>query len=342
MAIQYYNDILVGAGTQIDLGGTGGAFIASGAVIGTTVQLPTAAAAISGFGVGHHVNVQGEVFGYGNAILLGENLNTAYQNTLVVGKSGYVGSAVSYAAFIGGTAARVQNDGVIEGRIGLGMHASGADEHSVIRNSGSIRGEEIGITITTMSTFEVVNDGRIEGAHALTATGGTIEVFNNGLFVGGIELAGGADIYDGREGRTKGVVEMGGGADTLRGGFYTDQFRGGAGADVMSGGKGDDVFLFADIVDSGTAAADRDLISDFRRSEHDRLDFSGIDTVPGGGDDAFTFIGHGAFRSDDAEIRFAYKGGSTLVHIDTDTDRAAEMTIELKGHIGFSASDFVL
>lgn len=149
---------------------------------------------------------------------------------------------------------------------------------------------------------------------------------------------GGADrLYGGNSSDT---LTGGEGADTLNGGDDDDTLEGGAGRDRLQGGDGDDVFVFASLSDSGTTKATRDVISDFVQGE-DTIDLSGIDAISGGLDDAFTFIGAGAFSGTAGELR-AVGGTNTLVSADVNGDAVADFTVLLNGTHVLQGSDFVL
>ena len=105
--------------------------------------------------------------------------------------------------------------------------------------------------------------------------------------------------------------------------------------------SGADVFVFASLADSGTTKATRDLIVDFVQGE-DTFDLSGIDAVTGGGDDAFTFIGTGAFSGTAGELRAVALGPNTLVSADVNGDAAADFTVLVTGNHVLLGSDFVL
>ncbi len=122
--------------------------------------------------------------------------------------------------------------------------------------------------------------------------------------------------------------------DSLIGGFGDDKLNGGAGADRLEGGQGRDTFVFTnDDVDGST-----DRIVDFSRGS-DKIDLSGIDAIAGtNANDAFSFIGSGAFTSHAGELRFA--GG--FVYGDVDGDGVADFTIQVSGTTVLTAADFVL
>ncbi len=61
-----------------------------------------------------------------------------------------------------------------------------------------------------------------------------------------------------------------------------------------------------------------------------------------GGNQAFAFIGSGAFTNVAGQLRYAKQSGTTYVEGDTDGDGAADFVIALTGTLNLVASDFVL
>jgi len=122
-----------------------------------------------------------------------------------------------------------------------------------------------------------------------------------------------------------------------------DTFYGAGGSDFMVGGRGADTFLYKSLTDS--ARDNVDQISDFSQAEGDKIDLSAIDadTVTAG-DQAFTFIGTGAFSNTAGELRYVYVEDSdnTYIGIDGDGDGSAEFLIMLFGNIELTAADFAL
>ncbi len=168
----------------------------------------------------------------------------------------------------------------------------------------------------------------------------------------------GADILSGHNGRD--ILRGGSGADFLHGGRGNDDLRGGAGgdrikggdgkdviqgcmgADVLTGGRGADVFVYVDRDESGTGIATRDTITDFTRGI-DRIDLSAIDADPlTAQDDAFVFLGRGGFDGHLGDLRFSRGYGRTVVKMDLDGDKVADMTIVLTGGHDLHAGDFIL
>ena len=122
------------------------------------------------------------------------------------------------------------------------------------------------------------------------------------------------------------LLTGGSGNDTLLGGAGSDTLSGGLGADKLTGGSGADTFLF-----SSTAAADGDVVVDFKGSQGDMIDLRGIDAkATQDGDQAFSFIGSRAFSLGlEGQLRFS--GG--LIQGDVNGDGAADFQIQCAGSI---------
>lgn len=136
-------------------------------------------------------------------------------------------------------------------------------------------------------------------------------------------------------------LDGGDGADTLIGGTADDILIGGAGndrldgnggRDTATGGAGADTFVYDAVGDSAADAATRDRITDFTRGE-DRIDLSGVGSS--------RFVGTAAFSGVAGEVRSTSSGGVTLVELDRNGDRVADVQIELTGTLALASSDFV-
>lgn len=126
------------------------------------------------------------------------------------------------------------------------------------------------------------------------------------------------------------------GRDRLNGGLGNDLIDGGEGRDHLFGGAGRDVFIFR------TAAEARgDTIGDFH-SRTDKIDFSGIDAIAGGRDDAFHWLGAAKFTGEAGELRYERHGHDVIVSADLDGDRKADFTITLDDIAHVRGSDFLL
>jgi hypothetical protein len=139
-----------------------------------------------------------------------------------------------------------------------------------------------------------------------------------------------------------GLALTGNGADNMivgRGG--SDTLNGGAGRDDMTGGAGADRFVFQALSDSVVGAA-RDVIRDFLAGT-DKIDLAAIDANAGAaGNQAFSFIGAGAFTHTAGELQAKAAGVNTLISGDVDGNGRADFQILLSGSVALQATDFLL
>lgn len=143
------------------------------------------------------------------------------------------------------------------------------------------------------------------------------------LWTGLYNALGGNDAIVGTRGGD--TIDLGAGNDRVKGGGGDDTIIGGLGADLVNGGRGRDTFVFRDAGESTPGASDR--ITGFE-SGQDRIDLSAIDADPAsGGDQAFVWIGNGAFSGTAGELRFA-AGALTA---DLDGDGAADLLVRVTG-----------
>ena len=132
------------------------------------------------------------------------------------------------------------------------------------------------------------------------------------------------------------------GNDRLEGGDGNDVLTGGAGADTLLGGTGRDRF---DWDKASDAAGDK--ILDFAQGS-DKLDLSSIDARTGTStNDAFSFLGSGAFSGSAGQLRYQKVDTSgvdyTLVQGDLNGDRVADFEFRIEGSlVTLQAADFVL
>jgi Ca2+-binding RTX toxin-like protein len=130
--------------------------------------------------------------------------------------------------------------------------------------------------------------------------------------------------------------------DSLDGGDGSDVIVGGLGLDVMRGGANADKFVWNSTAESGLAASEADRITDFNRSEGDRIDVSAIDaneTIAG--NQAFTFAGIGNNPAA-GQIVYFTSATDTYILLGTDADTIQEMTIRLTGVYTVDATWFTL
>jgi Ca2+-binding RTX toxin-like protein len=141
---------------------------------------------------------------------------------------------------------------------------------------------------------------------------------------------------------TDGALTLYGGAanDTLRGGTGGDILNGGRGADSLFGGAGNDVFAYLSVDDS--RFPNTDGIQDFATG--DLIDLAGIDAIAGTpANDAFTFIGSGAFTGVAGQLRAEETGrGTWIVQGDVDGDGIADLQINVVTDHALAGADFTL
>ena len=123
------------------------------------------------------------------------------------------------------------------------------------------------------------------------------------------------------------------GADILLGNGGADILAGMRGADILTGGAGADLFVFTSIKDSRPNAAD--TITDFGKGA-DRLCFAKL------GDLTLLAGQNAQFSGSGSEIRWERADGATIVELDVDGDRVADMRIMLEGGLTLAQSDFLL
>ncbi|MGE5539070.1 MAG: VCBS domain-containing protein [Gemmatimonas sp.] len=145
-----------------------------------------------------------------------------------------------------------------------------------------------------------------------------------------------AEVYDLQAGDD--VVYAMEGNDVVYGGAGNDYIDAGKGADYLSGGAGADVFVYESTLDSAPTAMD--TILDFNSVDGDKIDFSQIDAVSGGTDDAFTVVD--TFTGTAGELTIASQGTWYLVSGDTDGDGVADLALHVTSASTIVASDFVL
>jgi Ca2+-binding RTX toxin-like protein len=154
-------------------------------------------------------------------------------------------------------------------------------------------------------------------------------------------VSGGANADTLSGGGGNDVLNAGGGKDKVDGGVGNDRIIGGGGQDTLTGGAGKDVFAFGN-KDTGTSKGTADTITDFSGKGGDRIDLKAIDAdVKKKGDQAFSFIGKNAFTKA-GQVRYEKTSKETLIYLNTDSDKAAEGVIKLKGAFDMQKSWFVL
>jgi Ca2+-binding RTX toxin-like protein len=138
------------------------------------------------------------------------------------------------------------------------------------------------------------------------------------------------------------VLDGKAGGDGISAGLGRDTLVGGAGLDTLRGGEGADRFVFNSGDFGGKTAQTADRIRDFSHAEGDRINLSSIDTVAGGKDQAFSFLGTGAFSGKAGQIRYAFVGDETQIMGDLNGDKKIDFMIVLEDRHALTAADFLL
>lgn len=156
----------------------------------------------------------------------------------------------------------------------------------------------------------------------------------------GIQGGNGQDTLSGLDGAD--TLRGNNGLDILDGGAGNDILYGGALRDTLTGGTGRDQFRF-EAGDTSSLIAQADRITDFTKADLDRINLSAIDANgAAAGDQAFSFIGSGAFTGVAGQLRAYVSGADTIVAGDTDGNGSADLYIRLTGNITLAGTDFIL
>ncbi|MFO1069108.1 MAG: hypothetical protein U1E14_11360 [Geminicoccaceae bacterium] len=134
------------------------------------------------------------------------------------------------------------------------------------------------------------------------------------------------------------LLRGGGGDDAIAGGAGNDRLFGGLGHDLLTGGNGADRFDFDSTAQTGTGAGLRDIVTDFRSSQGDRIDLAGIDAkVASTVNDTFTWKGTAAFTAA-GQVRYVQVDGATVIQLNTDAVLStAEGEVEVTGLINLQS-----
>jgi Ca2+-binding RTX toxin-like protein len=117
-----------------------------------------------------------------------------------------------------------------------------------------------------------------------------------------------------------------GGNDILVGEGGGDTLNGGSGADILAGGEGGDIFDYNELADAG------DTVTDFSKSEGDKLDLHDLLAtleILGGSENAF----------DAGYLRFTPAGDDTLVEVSGDGDPGSFETLATLIGVQLSSTD---
>jgi Ca2+-binding RTX toxin-like protein len=224
-------------------------------------------------------------------------------------------------------------------RDGVRLDYEQATQHNITVKATDSAGDSITETIA-IRVADSLNESATGDALGNRILGGAgSDTFSGGLGNDTLDAGAGNDRLNGDAGNDS--LVGGAGNDVFTAGDGNDRLVGGLGKDTFTGGKGRDVFVFDDR-ETGSSKTKADTIMDFKGREGDRLDLRLVDAnTKKSGDQNFSFIGTKAF-SKAGEVRYEKTKGYTYVHLNTDSDKAAEAVIKLKGSIDLSKAWFVL
>lgn len=233
----------------------------------------------------------------------------------------------------------------LDGGLGADSMTGGAgDDRYYVNDAGdqviesADGGHDIVYSTISYTLGANVEDLRLKGMEDINGTGTDGDNFIFGNYGANLLSGlGGSDVIDGDRGND--MLLGGAGDDRLIGGRGDDVLVGGAGTDDLTGGHGADTFVFTAVGDSAVGDA-RDEIHGFSTAR-DLLDLSQIDANSGvGGDQAFSFIGNGAFSGVAGEFR--YDPSTNIAAGDTNGDGVADFEIKIHAYGTFSAADVIL
>ena len=204
------------------------------------------------------------------------------------------------------------------------MQGGAGDDQYIVDNSGDrvveLTDEGSDLVRATISFILTANVESLSlaGLEAITGTGNAL---GNSM----------------RGNNTNNILSGGFGNDLILGAGGGDNIIPGANADDIAGGADADIFIFRFVRDCGKGA-ERDVILDFQHGA-DRLHLANIDAnYKVDGDQAFSFIGQGAFSSTAGELRYA----DGIVSGDVNGDGTADFEIDFANHANLTAMDVLL
>lgn len=130
------------------------------------------------------------------------------------------------------------------------------------------------------------------------------------------------------------------GRDTLVGGAGDDTLTGGGGPDSLIGGTGVDQFVYATTGESTVTAGQFDTITDFQKGT-DKIDLAQIDAnTLVAGNNAFLFIGAGAFTNTAGQLRYVAASGQ--LQGDVNGDSLADFVVVFQNLTTLVVADLIL
>ncbi|HEX9932986.1 MAG TPA: M10 family metallopeptidase C-terminal domain-containing protein [Allosphingosinicella sp.] len=240
------------------------------------------------------------------------------------------------------------------GRFGAGDRIVGGGGSDAVVISGAPAGTSGAVPVTIASgAFSGIESLSFNGRFASdpAARPSYSAVMQNGNIGGGTLIVNGSSLEVGQRlgfdgwavGDGKFRIFGGADGDTLRGGAGDDVIEGGGLGDAIFGGNGKDVFVYRNASDSVGNA--RDVIHGFHFG-NDKIDLSLIDAdANAAGNQAFAFIGSGAFTNKAGELRAGFDAGRNLWSIEGDVNGDGLADFQLYVNTGAGAppvTDFIL
>jgi Ca2+-binding RTX toxin-like protein len=236
--------------------------------------------------------------------LSSETLDANVENLTYTGSGSFAGTGNTLANTITGGAGADTLDGGTGADTMIG--GTGKDTY-IVDNAGDVVTEAASAGTDTVKT----------GLSAYTL-GSNVE---NLIYTGGGTFAGTGNTL----------------ANAITGGAGNDTLIGGTGADKLTGGAGADRFVF-----SAADLATQDEIMDFSHAQADKIDLSAIDAnSSASGDQAFAFIGTGAFTGVKGQLHYS-GSGPLILSGDMNGDGIADFSIKVDTTVGLVSGDFVL
>jgi serralysin len=135
-------------------------------------------------------------------------------------------------------------------------------------------------------------------------------------------------------------LDGGDGSDNLNGGDGNDILTGGAANDILFGGRGADRFIFTQTTDSNRNAFD--VIKDFKGSDEDIIDLSGIDANSAlAGDQAFALVS--SFTNQAGQLTISAPSGAVrYLYGDVNGDGSADFVLQVNSTTPLTSVDFIL
>ena len=259
----------------------------------------------------------------------------------------------NYGLGVSGSINSLYNAGIIDANVGISAEV---DNDSTIVNdrSGLINGQFSGISVYASGGTDtsIINRGTIISAdYAVVGPSGDNRIINRGSMTGDIWLQDGDDVFDGRRGTLKGVIEGGGGNDTfiiddaatgiieLLGGG-TDTVRSSAGFQLTSAFE--HLFLTGKRNIDGRGNGGNNLITG-NLGDNDLVGSGGLDVISGGAGDDRLFGGMQqdvfVFGTDFAHDKIMnFQNGVDLINIDewdaaSNFQRVLRHTTEKNGNL---------